>query len=419
MSKNRAKVFSLWCSVSLIVCLFYGETFAAEIEVISHTRFQFREDARDNNFATLYEYIDLDVNNIVDGRLSFHSSGWFRYDLDSVNNSDRENDEILYVYLTYSPFMDRRLLFNLGRHFVFEGVASEQLDGVSARWEILPLVGVSAFGGVPVETDFDDRDSDYIFGGRIFLRIQQRAEIGFSYLTEENDGSSYREELGVDVWLLPVKWLEVQGHSFWNAKTDGWMEHSYTMRIFPIDRLILSALVSHTDYDDAFSATTLSAFLPEIVGDDEELTKIGPSVEYQFNAWLSGVANYTRYEYDNAGSADFYGVTLRAHLPEQGLAAGASLHRMDGDTERLRYLKARAYATKTFEAFEISLDTIILHYDESFSGLNTAYSMNGSFAYKFSDSLLASASIYYSKNPDFDHEVRAFLKLVYHFGKEI
>lgn len=420
MLKNRAIVFPLWCGVSVVICLIYGMTFAAEINVKSNTRFQFREDARDNNFANLYQYVDLDVHNMFDGRLSVYSSGWFSYDFDRVDNGDRENDELLYMYLTYSPFEDRRLLFSLGRHLIFGGVASEQIDGVSARWEILPVVGISAYGGVPVETDFDNRKSDYVAGGRAFFRVPQKAEIGFSYLKEGNDGSSYREELGVDVWVLPIKWLEVQGHSFWNAKTEGWMEHAYNMRVFPIERLTLSALVSHTNYHDAFSATTLSAFSPDIVGDNEQLTKFGPSAEYRFTDWLSGVANYTRYEYDKEGSADFYGVTLRAHLSDNGLAAGASLHRMDGDTERLRYVKARAYATKTFlEAFEISLDTIILHYDESFSGRNTAYSSTGAFTYKFSDSLLASASIYYSRDPDFDHDIRAFLKFVYTFGKEI
>jgi hypothetical protein len=417
MSKLQTRVLLVY-AIFVALCSSYDNVFAAKIDLTSDTHLQFREDARNNNFATLRQYIDFNAIDI-DGRLSLYSSGWFRYELDSTEDGDRENDEILYAYITYSPLQDRRLLLNFGRLFVFEGLASEQIDGVSARWEIVPLIGVSAFGGVPVETDFDGRDADYIFGGRVFLRVPQRAEIGWSFLQEGNDDSSYREELGVDVWVLPLQWMELQGHSFWNEKTDGWMEHAYTLRVFPLEKVILSTFVSHTDYDDAFSPTTLRAFFPAAVGDGEELTKVGTSVEYQVNTWLAGVADYTRYEYDIQGSADFFGGNLTAHVPLHGFAAGVSIHRMHGETKRLRYLKVRTYVTKTFQALEVSLDTVHLSFDESFSGINHVYSFSGALAYKLTSSLLASTSLYYSKNPDFDQEAQAFLKIVYNFGKEI
>jgi hypothetical protein len=92
---------------------------------------------------------------------------------------------------------------------------------------------------------------------------------------------------------------------------------------------------------------------------------------------------------------------------------------MEGDTKRLRYLKTRLYATKMFQALELSMDVVHLHYDESFNGVNHAYSLSGSLVYKLTDALFVATSIYYSKNPDFDQEVRTFFKVVYNFGKEI
>jgi hypothetical protein len=418
MAKSRTRALSLFCSTIILFVVSYHEALSAELDLSSTTHLQMYEDARDNNFFTLREYLDFNVIGI-DDRLSLYSNGWFRLDLDHTDSGDRTNDELLYAYLSYRPLSDPTLIFNLGRHFVYEGLASEQIDGVSARWEIVPMMGVSAFAGVPLETDFDNRKSDDIFGGRLFLRLPQRAEIGWSYLREDNDGTSYREEIGVDVWVQPINWLELRGESRWNQKTNGWIEHAYTLNIFPIEKLTLSTSASYTDYDAAFSSTTLSAFLPQFVGLGEELTKIGVFAEYAWNDWLSAVAEYTRYEYDIQGSANFFGVALRAHVPDQDLAAGASIHRMEGHTKRLRYLKARLYATKAFGALELSFDTVHLNYDESFSGTHHAYAFSGSIAYQLTSSLLVSTSIYYSKNPDFDQEVRTFLKIVYNFGYEI
>ncbi|MDH3603137.1 MAG: hypothetical protein OEU26_26280 [Candidatus Tectomicrobia bacterium] len=418
MSKNWAKTLSLFYGIFVLSFASYSDAFATEIDLISTTYLQLRDDARKNTLFTLRQSLDFHVIG-YDGRLSLYSSGWYRLELDATENGDTKNNELLYAYLSYSVFPDRTLIMNLGRHFVFEGLASEQIDGASMRWEIWPMIGVSAFGGVPLETEFDDRESDYIFGGRLFLRLRQRAEVGFSYLKEDNDASSYREEIGIDVWTRPLKWLELQGESRWNNRTSGWIEHSYTSNVFPLEKLILSTSVAYTNYDDAFSPTTLSAFFPQFLGSGEELTKVGAVAEYTFNDWLSAVADYTRYEYDIQGSANFFGVALKGYFSDQGFATGAALHRMDGDTKRLRYLRVRLYATKTFEALEVSFDVVHLYYDKSFSGTNHAYSFSTALSYQFTSSLLASTSVYYSKNPDFDQEVITFLKIVYNFGKEI
>ena len=418
MSNLLTFTLYLYYGILILFLMLFRHAFSATLDLTSTTHMQVYEDERDNSFLTLREYLDFNVSSYKD-RLSLYSSGWFRIDLDDTENGDRSNDELLYAYLSYRPLANHQLIFHVGRHFVYEGVASEQIDGLSARWEILPMIGVSAYAGAPLETKFDDRESDYIFGGRLFFRLPQRAEAGLSYLQEDNDGSSYREEFGVDLWLQPLRWLELRGESRRNQRRDAWSEHAYSLNVFPAEQLTLSAFVSHTDYDAAFSATTLSAFLPQFVGVDEELTKIGWSAEYAWNDWLSSVVDFTRYDYDTQGRAHFFGLSLRASLADLNLAAGASAHRMDGDTKRLRYYKVRFYATKTFNALELSADTVHLNYDASFDGLNHLYTFSGSLAYKLTDSLVLSSSIYYSKNPDFDQEVKTFLKIAYHFEKEI
>jgi hypothetical protein len=425
MSTNRPTVwFSLGvCTIVSVVSVLYSQAFAADISLRPDTHFIVREDPRDRTFASLYEYIDLNATSIVEGKLSVYSSGWFRYEMadnPQIFNNERGDGELLYAYLSYTPLQERKLIFNLGRHFLDEGVATyAQMDGVSARWEILPAVGVSAYGGVPLETDFDGRSGDALFGGRVFGRFNHSAELGVSYLQEENDSSLYREEIGIDVWIMPLKWLELQGKSAYNIRTDGWKEHSYYLNFYPVQKLTFSGFVSHTNYDDAFFPTTLSAFLPRFLGPGEELTKAGLLAEYQFLDWLTGTVDYTHYDYDLAGDADAFSIGARMRGPIEGFVLGASVSRVIGDTERLRYTKIRGFAAKEFDRVKIALDVINIHYDEPFSGVSNSLSISGSLVYRILDSLLASATLYYGRNPSFDYEYATFLRLIYKFGKSV
>jgi hypothetical protein len=387
------------------------EGLAAEYAFTSKTYVKFYEDPRDNKYAPLYERIELEGKGLHDGKLSLYLSGWVGYDFRTLSDGDRERDELTYAFLRYSPYQDGRLLVNLGRHYVFEGVASEQIDGVSARWEITQLAGLSLFGGVPVETEFDGRESDSAYGGRVYRRIPRKAEIGLSFLREENDKIRFREEIGADLWLRPVRRVEVRGQSSYNSITDGWREHSYTLRLFPLDRLTVSGLYSQASYDDAFFARTLSAFSPDFLGKGEKLTKTGGSAEYRLDRTTAAVLDFTAYDYELMGPAERYGGQVTASLA--GISAGASFHRMDGHTERLRYIESRLYAVKGLGSWNFSLDTIFHHYDSPFSGLSNAYSVNGTTRYKITGRLTAGLSLDYYKTPDFIHATTVLLNLVY------
>ncbi len=392
--------------------------YAAEVEITSSSYLQFREDARNNRYAPLHEYFQVESRNMREGTVSFHSAGWLGYDFRALTDPDitdrkRERDELTYAFLRYSPYKDRSLLLDIGRQIIFQGVAADQIDGVSVRWEITPRTGIAFFGGTPVEATFDGKRSDSIYGGRLYQRIQDRAEVGLSFVKE----TTIREEVGLDLWLLPLKGVEVMGHSFYNGLTERWMEHVYNLRTFPMERLTLSGIVAHVRYDDAFSARTLNAFSPDSLGKNEKLNKVGASAEYRFSNDLTGVADCTNYNYSTMGSANYYGARILAKLYE--ISAGVSLYRMDGDTQKLRYLETRFYAVRRFSAVELALDAINLHYDNPFSGISDAYSISGTLRYKLTKALIAGLKVDYSKTPDFNHSTTAFLSLVYSFRGRI
>lgn len=393
--------------------LFVPRSSLAEIDFTSKTYIKFYNDARDDKYAPLYEYVELENKNLENGRLNLYLSGWWGHDFITEAEGNRNRDELTYAFLRYAPYQDKRLLLSVGRHYVFEGVASEQIDGISTQWEITPYTGFSLFGGVPVETDFDKRGGDSAYGGRIYQRIKYKAEVGLSVLKEENNGARFRDETGVDIWLLPLKNFEVKGHSFYNNITEGWNEHAYTLRFFPLERFTLSGSFSRSSYEDAFSARTLNAFSPDFLGKNETLTKKGGSAEYGIGDKVTGVVDYINYTYKTMGDADYYGARASGTL--FGISSGISLHRMKGDAERLRYIETRLYAAKDLQNWRLSFDGVNHHYDIPYNGIDNAYSVNGTVRYAISDSLTAGFSVDYGKTPDFVYNTTVLLNLVYNF----
>lgn len=383
----------------------------AAFDFSSRTYMQLHEDTKGSRYAPLYNYIELELTNMKRGQFNFYSAGWVKYDMKTSTDRYRERDELTYAYLNYSPFEDRRLTVNVGRQIVFEGLASEQIDGIFTRWEFTPQTGMSLFYGIPVETESDGRKADLIYGSRIFKRVQDRAEVGLSFLKETNAGKRYREEAGMDLWLLLTDKVEFQGYSSFNNLTHGWMEQIYNIRFSPGRELSMTGLFSHTDYNNTFSKTTLSAFSPEYAGINEKLTKTGISAEYKPGKALTSVFDITRYEYKNSGSAIYYGAKLVKRLFDASV--GASLHRMEGKTIKLRYTEARLYAAMRVKRFDLSVDTINLHYDSPYNNLRNAYNISGTIAYALNYSLSMSLTFDHGKDPDFSSNTKALLAIIY------
>jgi hypothetical protein len=309
------------------------------------------------------------------------------------------------------------MLVTAGRYFVFEGVASEQADGLSLRWEVTPRIGFALYGGRPVETEYDGKRGDLIYGGRVFYRHNKMAEAGMSFLREDNSNSRYREEYGFDLWLRPDRRIEFQGHSFFNNITGGAIEHSYDLRFFPTDRLTVAGFLTRSSYTDAFWARTLGAFSPDILGKDERMTKTGISAEYRLDGKASLSLQFTGYEYNKSGPARYYGAHLEAEI--YGVSSGLFLRRMEGETERLRYIETRAYAQKKIEKTTVTVDIINIHYDSPYNNLSNAYSLNAALGYRINNALHIEADINHAKTPDFTDTMTAMLKLVYRLRREL
>lgn len=380
------------------------------------------------DYFPAYEYLRLSVASTEkDGSsTSLHFGGWARGDLGDKSARDRYTDaDVQYGYLSYQGAKNN-LIFNAGRQFVVEGVAAQKLDGLYIRNDFGAGFGAAAYVGSPVVTEPNFKADDIVFGGRITHSLYKYYTIGISALKSFSDSSRYREEEGVDIWLHPMTQIDVTGRSSYNSLTNGWMEHSYTVSLVPLDNLRLYADISNINYKDYFYRVTTSAFNifnpitnpTGFIDPNEKLLALGGGIAYTPIKYLTITADYTHRHYDIARTAEYYGGKVAYSLPES-FAAGVSVHRMDGRDDKLRYTEYRLYASKKIAQLDLTVDLFNLNYDNRINGVRNAYTFAGAASYEINKNLKIGADVDYSKNPDFDNEVKGLIKLTYLFEVKI
>lgn len=385
---------------------------ALDISGTSRTYLLSRQTVDSTRLMPLYEYLDFRAGSGDPGEVSFNFGGWYRYDLKNESPNGKYNDDLQYAYLSFRGERGNKTL-NLGRLRVHEGVASELVDGAYGRADLLGGFGVAAYGGSPVETRFDTRRGDSIYGGRIFHGVPGLYTLGASYLDERNGNSAFRREEGADVWLRPASWLELQGMSSYNALSRNWMQHNYYASVGPFSGLRLNGEFSRVSYKDYFVGATMSAFTFPRINPNETVTAAGGSASYAITRSLTAAADYKNFSYRIAGRAGYYGGKLS--YAGESFGAGAGFHRMDGDTDTLRYDEGSVYFMRKISAFDISVQGILVSYKQEINGVKDAYTASAAAGYSFSPKARLAADVQYSKNPDFNRDTRGMLTFVYHF----
>jgi hypothetical protein len=405
-------------ATALALLLPGGPALALDASVSSSTFLSLRESVGERHIAPVYEYLDINVKNIVDTEVSLHANGWLRVDLADEWAGDEFEGELSYAYLslglTEKGFMEKAFL-NLGRVFVFEGAVTEPMDGAYAKADLPNGFGVSVFGGAPVEGDSGSLGADAIYGARLSRQGYGVYSIGTSYLKQDGDADKdEREEQGIDLWLRPAGIVEVQGLSAYSYNTSGWMEHAYRLTLGPYRKLRLNGAYSFVNYEHFFSSPTLDVFSATQLDPAEEMQTAGGSVDYAFSGQSMTVTlEYKHHEYDIKGDATLYGGTLS--YAREGYLAGLSVHRMDGETEDLEYYQYRAYASKKFGRLDATLDFFDVGYDKAINDVEHAFAVVAAFGYVITPKARAGVDFEYARNPFFDDQFKAFFKLLYTF----
>jgi hypothetical protein len=198
--------------------------------------------------------------------------------------------------------------------------------------------------------------------------------------------------------------------------TSGWMESSYALTYSPLSTLRFGADFAHINFKDYLYGVTTSALsiTNPVWKMNEKQTAVGTSVGYTGVKNLSVIADYKFYSYDQSGDASFFGGKASYTFPED-LVVGGGIYRMEGYIDRLRYTQTRVFATKKIGHIDLTVDALNVNYDKSINGISNSYAITGAGGYEVNRKLKLGADVEYSKNPDFDREVRALVRATYLF----
>lgn len=384
----------------------------------SNTIFRMRKSIDDKNIFPAYEYLRLNLtDNSSDGSgLSFYLGAWGRADLADKSSSKSTDGDVQYAYLTYRTAKNNGAV-TVGRQFVSEGVASERIDGIYLRHDFKYGIGTSAFFGNSVNMEPTYEGAGLVYGARVSQSNNKYYTVGLSALKSERENdSSYREEEGLDLWVHPLSQLDLTGRSAYNSITDGWMEHTYALSYSPLSALRLGVDFSQINFKDYLSSVTTAALNINnpVWSSNQKQTSYGVNAAYTVIKNLTVAADYKLYSYDVFGDARYYGGKATYSLPEN-LAVGCGIHRMDGDVDKLRYVEWRAFASKKIGHADLTLDAFSVNYDQKINGIKNSYAITAAAGYEINHKLKVGADVEYSKNPDFDSEVRGLVKATYTF----
>lgn len=417
----------IWLPVSLYLLLITATTlYAAENSINGTTLLRFEQRSlpgfNKESLVPATQYLSLETTKIGDPNLSFHLNAWGRADLADNSTGKSSDGTLTYGYLRYL-FPKANGEIKAGRLFVFEGVSSENLDGVYAKSELAEGFVISAFGGAPVHpaSSVDNR-GNYIAGGRLGYVYPSLLEIGFSTIHESGGMISgpvtklrdTRQLVGGDFWLKPHQILELRGKLSYDTVNQGVAEQSWLMALKADADSRLSIDYSQYEFKEYFAGSSIrSLFNPDTPGGQKT---IGASYTRQLTKPLEITALYKHFDRDSTGSSDRFGLEGRASLFDGKGLSGISYFRVKAPSGINSFHETRAYLLYTQAAYSASIDGIVHVYDDKINGKSSGFELQGSGGYLIMQNLNLSCDISYAQNPAYTGEVKGLVRLNYNYS---
>ncbi len=391
---------------------------AAEINLSSRTYLLYYErevaGGDDQQFAPLYEYLSGSARELGGMPLSFHFYGWGRVDLADDTDDDGTGGDLASAYLQYlHPTGNAEM--RLGRFFLTEGTAAEIMDGIFLKGRTPVGLGLSVFGGVPVERTITPTDTgDSIYGGRLFFSRAGFAEIGVSYLMEKGDfQGDDREMIGGDLWISPGIPVELTGRAFYNVSTSAMAQQRYVLRITSISRLDLAVGYEEYTYKDLFQTALHPAFLSPTIDNTDEVQSVFAIADFQIAEGLTVEAGVKsiKHELSNPGDATRAELGLRYAYNDRNDVAGLSAAFVSADRAENEYQEFRAFAIYSPGLWRFSLDALTQRYEEPIGGIDDAYQVVGSAGVQALPYLKFSGDVTYTRSPRFTEDYAGLVRV--------
>ena len=422
---------TLLCAVSLAAVS--SGVLAADVTVDSSTLLGIgARDVSGTSKETLLpatQFLGLTAEKLADGNLSLHLYGWGRIDLaDKSYNNDKNAGSLTYGYLQYR-FNQANANIRAGRLFVREGIVNEQIDGISARTDLPMGFGLSAFGGATVPTahifgENSDGKGDALYGGRANYRYKGLLEVGLSGVFESaaptlatHTAGDYRR-VGADIWVTPVKMIDILGHSSYNPETEQIAEHTYLLKVKPVQHLVLSGEFNEHRELSYFYAAALFTSMPTFNPADKSRS-VGVSASYEVSKNFELSADYKQYKRE-FGSADRFGGEARVNYKDNSIRGGIGYHYLNagegfaiGANPSASYHELRCYAMRDTRSYFAAIDILGDFFKEKIYGKSSAWEATTSLGYHFTPAMALSGDLSYGRNPQFTEETKGLLRLTY------
>ena len=413
-------------AITLLLPLLFADTApAADLSVSSKTYglLYEREQAggQKDRYAPLYEYLSADAANLGGKPLSFHFYGWGRVDLGEDSGSGSTSGEVGSVYLEYLH-PEGNAQAKLGRFFLTEGAAMEIIDGAFVKATTPIGLGVSLYGGIPVEYSILDNTSpgDSLFGGRVFFVHPGFVEIGASYLKEDGpfqEGED-RELVGGDLWLRVAPSVELTGQATYNRSVSEMASQRYAVRIVPGATFDISAGYESYTYKGLFQPTLNPAFVSPSVDNNDEVQTIFGVVDWTFApGWTLEVAGKNiRHDTSDSLDANRGEVGVRYAYNGKKDVAGLSAAFVSADGDENEYQEYRGFASYSPSKLRLTLDALTHQYKKEINGKKNQYQVVATAGYQLLAALQLSGNLTYTQSPNFQEDWAGLIRVTYDFA---
>jgi hypothetical protein len=374
-----------------------------------------------DRYAPLYEYLSADAANLGGQPVAFHFYGWGRVDLAEPSGSGRTSGEIGSLYMEYLHPQGNAQA-KLGRFFLTEGAAMETLDGAFVKATTPLGLGVSVYGGAPVEQSIlnGTRVGSSLYGGRVFFVEAGYAEIGASYLKESGtfQGGKDRELVGGDLWLRVGGPVELSGQATYNRSVREMASQRYAVRIVPGATFDISAGYESYTYKGLFQSTLNPAFVFPSVDNNDQVQTIFGIVDWAFvPGWTLEVAGKNiRHDKSDPGDANRGEVGLRYTYNDKKDVAGLSAAFVAADREENEYREYRGFATYSPPKIRLALDALTQQYKREIYGKKKAYQVVASAGYQVLAALQLSGDLTYTQSPNYSKDYAGLLRATLELG---
>jgi hypothetical protein len=401
-----------------------GSATAAEVKLSSRTYgLMFERElagGQKDSYAPLYEYLSADAANLGGNPLSFHFYGWGRVDLGEQTGTGNTSGEISSLYLEYLH-PEGNAQGKLGRFFLTEGAAMDIIDGAFVKATTPVGLGVSLYGGVPVEYSILEgaQRADSLYGGRIFFVRSGVAELGASYLKENGSSESLDRELyGGDLWVRVSGPVELTGQAYYNQSAREMASQRYAVRIVPGPTFDITAGYESYSYKGLFRSALNPAFVFPAVDNNDQVQTVFGIVDWGFApGWTLEVAGKNiRHDKSDPGDANRGEVGLRYAYNGSKDVAGLSAAFVSADRDENEYQEYRAFATYTPDKLRLTLDGIVQNYKQEINGKKNACQVVATAGYQFLAALQVSGNLTYTQSPNFENDYAGLVRLSYDLG---